>query len=185
MFNASTGFYGTFSAMLDTGLVKPGAIGIVSQSGAYGSHLMYLARLRGLGMSYMITTGNECDIDVAEALRSLTDDDGLSPCAREAYERLGNVGAMNSMHLRQSLRLEGQKGSRRFSKTLVELYRRLLICNVGVDGSETRWPAAVIDRVDHAFRFKRLARDKAEARLGERLKALDPRVLRRLASGLD
>lgn len=69
VFNAATGFYGTFSAMLDTGLVKPGQIGIVSQSGAYGSHLMYLARLRGLGMSYMITTGNECDIDVAEALR--------------------------------------------------------------------------------------------------------------------
>lgn len=69
VFNAAAGFYGTFSAMLDTGLVKPGPIGIVSQSGAYGSHLMYLARLRGLGMSYMITTGNECDIDVAEALR--------------------------------------------------------------------------------------------------------------------
>ncbi|MGE0653931.1 MAG: CoA-binding protein, partial [Alphaproteobacteria bacterium] len=68
VFNAATGFYGTFSAMLDTGLVKPGPIGIVSQSGAYGSHLMHLARLRGLGMSYMITTGNECDIDVAEAL---------------------------------------------------------------------------------------------------------------------
>lgn len=73
VFNASTGFYGTFSAMLDTGLVKPGPIGIVSQSGAYGSHLMYLARLRGLGMSYMITTGNECDIDVAEALRWTVD----------------------------------------------------------------------------------------------------------------
>ncbi|HHZ10167.1 MAG TPA: acetate--CoA ligase family protein, partial [Rhizobiales bacterium] len=73
VFNASTGFYGTFSAMLDTGLVKPGPIGIVSQSGAYGSHLMHLARLRGLGMSYMITTGNECDVDVAEALRWTVD----------------------------------------------------------------------------------------------------------------
>lgn len=69
VFNSATGFYGTFSAMLDTGLVTPGPIGIVSQSGAYGSHLMYLARLRGLGMSYLVTTGNECDIDVAEALR--------------------------------------------------------------------------------------------------------------------
>ncbi|MGO4833632.1 acetate--CoA ligase family protein, partial [Rhizobiaceae sp. 2RAB30] len=69
VFNSSIGFYGTFSAMLDTGLVKPGPIGIVSQSGAYGSHLMYLARLRGLGMNHLITTGNECDIDVGEALR--------------------------------------------------------------------------------------------------------------------
>lgn len=69
VFNSSIGFYGTFSAMLDTGLVTPGPIGIVSQSGAYGSHLMYLARLRGLGMNHLVTTGNECDINVAEALR--------------------------------------------------------------------------------------------------------------------
>lgn len=69
VFNSSIGFYGTFSAMLDSGLVTPGPIGIVSQSGAYGSHLMYLARLRGLGMNYLVTTGNECDINVAEALR--------------------------------------------------------------------------------------------------------------------
>lgn len=69
VFNSAIGFYGTFSAMLDTGLVEPGPIGIVSQSGAYGSHLMYLARQRGLGMRYLITTGNECDVDVAEALR--------------------------------------------------------------------------------------------------------------------
>ena len=69
VFNSSIGFYGTFSAMLDSGLVTPGPIGIVSQSGAYGSHLMYLARLRGLGMNHLVTTGNECDINVAEALR--------------------------------------------------------------------------------------------------------------------
>lgn len=73
VFDAAAGFYGTFSAMLDSGLVTPGPIGIVSQSGAYGSHLMHLARLRGLGMRYMITTGNECDIDVAEALRWTVD----------------------------------------------------------------------------------------------------------------
>ncbi|HWK66884.1 MAG TPA: acetate--CoA ligase family protein [Rhizobiaceae bacterium] len=78
VFNSSIGFYGTFSAMLDTSLVKPGPIGIVSQSGAYGSHLMYLARLRGLGMNHMITTGNECDIDVAEALRWTVEQPGIN-----------------------------------------------------------------------------------------------------------
>lgn len=78
VFNSSIGFYGTFSAMLDTSLVKPGPIGIVSQSGAYGSHLMYLARLRGLGISHMITTGNECDIDVAEALRWTVEQPGIN-----------------------------------------------------------------------------------------------------------
>ena len=73
VFNSTRGYYGTFSAMLDTGLVTPGPIGIVSQSGAYGSHLMFLARQRGLGMNYMVTTGNECDLDVADALRWMVD----------------------------------------------------------------------------------------------------------------
>ena len=59
VFNSASGFYGTFSAMLDTGLVTPGPVGIVSQSGAYGSHIMHLARQRRLGISHFITTGNE------------------------------------------------------------------------------------------------------------------------------
>lgn len=73
VFNAVTGFYGTFSAMLDTGLVTPGPVGIVSQSGAYGSHIMHLARQRRLGISHFITTGNEADIDVADALQWMVD----------------------------------------------------------------------------------------------------------------
>ncbi|NGN41506.1 acetate--CoA ligase family protein [Mesorhizobium sp. CGMCC 1.15528] len=69
VFNAATGYYGTFSAILDTEFVKPGPVAIISQSGAYGSHIAHLARQRGLGISHWITTGNECDIDVAEALQ--------------------------------------------------------------------------------------------------------------------
>lgn len=69
VFNSATGYYGTFSAILDTEFVTPGPVAIVSQSGAYGSHIAHLARQRGLGIGHWITTGNECDIDVAEALR--------------------------------------------------------------------------------------------------------------------
>jgi acyl-CoA synthetase (NDP forming) len=69
VFNARANYYGTFSAILDTGFVKPGPVSVVSQSGAYGSHITHLARLRGLGIDHWVTTGNECDIDVAEALR--------------------------------------------------------------------------------------------------------------------
>ncbi len=68
VFNAALGYYGTFSAVLDGELMKPGPVAIVSQSGAYGSHLAHLARRRGLGIGHWITTGNECDIDIAEAL---------------------------------------------------------------------------------------------------------------------
>jgi acetate---CoA ligase (ADP-forming) len=73
VFNVAAGYYGTFSAMLDAEFVRPGPVAIVSQSGAYGSHLAHLARQRGLGVSHWITTGNECDIDVAEALRWVVD----------------------------------------------------------------------------------------------------------------
>ena len=69
VFSPATGWYGTFSAMLDGTLMQPGPVGIVSQSGAYGSHIAHLARQRGMGIGKFITTGNECDIDVAEALR--------------------------------------------------------------------------------------------------------------------
>lgn len=73
VFNAATGYYGTFSAILDAELVVPGPVAVVSQSGAYGSHITHLARRRGLGISHWITTGNECDVDVAEALRWVVD----------------------------------------------------------------------------------------------------------------
>ncbi|MDJ0951804.1 MAG: acetate--CoA ligase family protein [Alphaproteobacteria bacterium] len=68
LFNAAHGFYPTFTSSLDLNLPHPGHVAIVSQSGAYGSHLFYLAEERGLGVRYWITTGNECDVQVAEAI---------------------------------------------------------------------------------------------------------------------
>lgn len=68
VFNPSVGYFGTFSVVLDNQLIAPGPVGIVSQSGAYGAHIAHLARKRGLGISQWVTTGNECDIDVAETL---------------------------------------------------------------------------------------------------------------------
>lgn len=68
IFNPQIGFYGTFTQSLDREMPKPGPLGIVSQSGAYGSHIAYLARRRGLGINYWITTGNEVDVDVSESL---------------------------------------------------------------------------------------------------------------------
>jgi acetate---CoA ligase (ADP-forming) len=67
-FNPALGWYGTFSVILDTALIQPGPVGIVSQSGAYGAHLAHLARQRGFGISHWVTTGNEADIDLSEAL---------------------------------------------------------------------------------------------------------------------
>jgi len=65
MLNVRSWAIGTFTSAFEHGWPKPGAITIISQSGAVGAHTMVLARERGLGVNGWVTTGNECDVDVA------------------------------------------------------------------------------------------------------------------------
>lgn len=64
----------TFSVVLDGGLPPAGPIGIASQSGNLGSYTLLLARERGIGVSRMVTTGNECDVDIADVVAFLARD---------------------------------------------------------------------------------------------------------------
>lgn len=68
LFNSKSRFYGTFTQSLDGGVPPAGGVAVVSQSGAYGGYIAYLARERGLGVNYWITTGNEVDVDAADAI---------------------------------------------------------------------------------------------------------------------
>ncbi len=68
VYNAATGFFATFTTTLDIYRPKPGPVAIVSQSGAYGSHLGLLARRRRIGVGLWVTTGNECDVTVSECI---------------------------------------------------------------------------------------------------------------------
>ncbi|MGE0715888.1 MAG: acetate--CoA ligase family protein [Alphaproteobacteria bacterium] len=82
VFNAEIGHFCTFTASFDHGgFPRPGGIAIVSQSGAYGSHMSVLAREKGLGTTYWVTTGNECDIQVADCIAFLADDPGVDVIA--------------------------------------------------------------------------------------------------------
>ena len=75
VFNAAIGHYCTFTASFDHGgFPIPGGIAIVSQSGAYGSHMATLAREKGLGTTYWVTTGNECDVQVADCIAFFADE---------------------------------------------------------------------------------------------------------------
>jgi acyl-CoA synthetase (NDP forming) len=74
LFNARHGYAPTFTASLDHGHPKPGVVGMVSQSGAYGSHLFVLTRDRNIGMSCWLTTGNDCDVDVADTIAYFAED---------------------------------------------------------------------------------------------------------------
>ena len=68
VYNAATGFFATFTTTLDIYRPEPGPVAIVSQSGAYGSHLGLLARRRRIGVGLWVTTGNECDVTVPECI---------------------------------------------------------------------------------------------------------------------
>lgn len=67
-FTVTEGWFATFANAPDLVKVPPGEVGIVTQSGAYGTHVFVAAQERGVGCNYWVTTGNECDVDVAEMI---------------------------------------------------------------------------------------------------------------------
>lgn len=77
VYNVAMGYYGTFSSFLEMAFPLPGNVGIASQSGAYGTHLAAVARVRGLGTSVLVTTGNEADVTVADAIGWMAGSDAV------------------------------------------------------------------------------------------------------------
>ncbi|MDT8343199.1 MAG: CoA-binding protein, partial [Thermohalobaculum sp.] len=76
-FNSALRFYPTFTSTIDRATPTPGGISIASQSGAYGSHIYMVSHLRGLGIRYWLTTGNEADLHIAECIRLLAADENV------------------------------------------------------------------------------------------------------------
>jgi len=103
-FNPKNGVYGTFSTSFSHGLPKTGNVGMVSQSGAFGSHCFVLGREKGLGFSYWVTTGNECDVDVADCIAFMAQDDETEVIA--AYME----GCKNGEKLEQALSMAFEAG---------------------------------------------------------------------------
>lgn len=81
LFSEKSKFYGTFTQSLDAGVPPAGRVAVVSQSGAYGGYIAYLARQRGLGLSYWMTTGNEVDVDVADCINWAAQQDDVDVIA--------------------------------------------------------------------------------------------------------
>ena len=81
VFDAGSGFLASFTSTIDRIAPEPGPLAVASQSGAYGSHIYMVARLRGLKVGKLITTGNEVDLDVAETIRLFVEDDGVHTIA--------------------------------------------------------------------------------------------------------
>lgn len=72
--NPRIGFYGSFSSVVEMGFPKAGRVGIASQSGAYGSHILGLAREFGIGVSALVMSGNESDIGLGDLVQAFVDD---------------------------------------------------------------------------------------------------------------
>jgi acyl-CoA synthetase (NDP forming) len=71
--NARSGLIASFTTALEDTPLRAGGFSLVSQSGALGAYWMDLVLRSGLGFDLWITTGNESDVDAAEAVELLVD----------------------------------------------------------------------------------------------------------------
>lgn len=63
-----------FSASLDLTPLLRGPFGFVTQSGALGFSIFNLAQESGIGFSYVVSTGNEVDLDCVDFMNFMIDD---------------------------------------------------------------------------------------------------------------
>ena len=77
-YNLDTGAYLSFYDAGVRGMVRGRNVGIVSQSGGYGAHIVTMARQRGLSVGHWVTTGNECDIELGEVLAAFAGDPAVN-----------------------------------------------------------------------------------------------------------
>jgi acyl-CoA synthetase (NDP forming) len=77
LINHADKFFPTFTGTVDYLESMDGHIGIASQSGAYGTHMEFVARRKNLGVRSCVTTGNECDLQTAEIIRLFAESDHI------------------------------------------------------------------------------------------------------------
>lgn len=64
------------SALTHSAPLIRGSIGVVSQSGAMVLHLYRLAQQRGVGLSYLVSSGNEAILEATDFLEFMLEDEG-------------------------------------------------------------------------------------------------------------
>ncbi len=71
-------FSATFTSLAsqgNEGWPRRGSVSVVSQSGAVGTQILVLLRERGIGVAKWISTGNQCDVDVADCIQHMAQDE--------------------------------------------------------------------------------------------------------------
>ena len=72
LMNTSNGFTATFTTALDVVRPRPGDIGLITQSGAFGAYCLTLFPWEKAGIRYWVSTGNEIDVDVSDWIQYMT-----------------------------------------------------------------------------------------------------------------
>ena len=80
LMNTFDSVYATFS-QYGMGETRPGPVGFVTQSGAFGTAIAALARLRGLGLGYFVNTGNEVDVTFSDVMSQVLADPRIGVAA--------------------------------------------------------------------------------------------------------
>ncbi|MDA8108220.1 MAG: acetate--CoA ligase family protein [Betaproteobacteria bacterium] len=73
--------YCGFGAPFQYAHVQRGKTALVTQSGGFGYAVMSLAEASGIGFSYVVSTGNETDVDAVSLLEHLIDQDDVETLA--------------------------------------------------------------------------------------------------------
>jgi acyl-CoA synthetase (NDP forming) len=92
---ADTGSELNAVAFLD---VRPGPVGLISQSGGFGEELNLRLAEFGLGFSRFITIGNQADLDVATILRSFKGHEPTRAVVVYAEELRDGLGFVHAAH---------------------------------------------------------------------------------------
>lgn len=98
-YDARSRSYMTFSSMFEEGFAVGGRIGMVTQSGGWGSEARRRAADRGMGVVQWVSTGNEADVDAAEVLAHMAQDADIDVIL------LYLEGVRNAQRLRDALEL--------------------------------------------------------------------------------
>lgn len=72
--NSETGLIASFTTAMEETPIKAGGFSLVSQSGALGAYWLDICLRSGLGFGKWIATGNECDLEAADAVAYLAED---------------------------------------------------------------------------------------------------------------
>jgi acyl-CoA synthetase (NDP forming) len=79
--NVTDGIPLSASGALEIGEIPAGGVGLVSQSGGILGSLLSRAAARGIGFSKLVGTGNEADLEVADFIEALVEDDATKVIA--------------------------------------------------------------------------------------------------------